>query len=135
MQSVIRPKRTTRSGWECISRANTAITLGYAGFVWVFKERNLMVISALEVIEDEPVYHMSISRNGKRCSRQEAKFVLRCFGMSDAEEDNHVPGGFVRNFFLPVNEKQIGRECPCKAEETAIIEDKGEFVWRGIQSR
>ena len=47
-------------------------------------------------------------------------------------EDNHVPGGFVRNFWRPVADRFSGYECACVATEPAIVEDKGDFVWRGI---
>lgn len=57
--------------------------------------------------------------------------VIRQFDMLGSEEDNHVPSGFVRNFFNPVAEHLIGIECPCKATEPTMVEDKGEFVWRG----
>jgi hypothetical protein len=52
--------------------------------------------------------------------------------MQDSDEDNHVPGGFVRNFWKPVAEKLIGHVCPCKDNEPEMAENKGDFVWRGI---
>ena len=61
-------------------------------------------------------------------------FESNAFGMTDAEEDNHVPGGFVRNYWLSVAENLIGHECQCKTTEPAIKEDKGDFVWRGVNS-
>ena len=131
MYSVIRPKGTTSRGWNYLGKADAAITCGYAGQLWEMSQRRLFVISALEAI-DGPHYHLSASKNGGRCSRQEVKYILRCFGMTDAEEDNHVPHGIARNFFLPVDENKIGRECSCKTTEPAVVEDKGEYVWRGV---
>lgn len=94
-------------------------------------------ISALEVAtgilrnKAIPQYHLSIAKvPGRRCSSQDAKFILKQFGMSDALEDNHVPFGFSRNFWLPVDESKIGIECSCVEDEPAIVEDKGDFVWR-----
>lgn len=51
-------------------------------------------------------------------------------GLEGAEEDNHVPHGKVRNFWRPVAELLVGKECECKAEEPVIREDKGDFIWR-----
>jgi hypothetical protein len=45
---------------------------------------------------------------------------------------NHVPSGRVRNFWRPVADHLSGYECPCVADEPAIREDKGDYVWRGI---
>ena len=104
-------------------------------------DKNIRVISSVEATNDPddiperrgPYYHISISRGpGIRCNRNDSKVVVRAFGMQDAEEDNHVPGGFVRNFWLPVNEKIVGSVCPCKEHEPAIRENKGDFVWRGL---
>ena len=80
-------------------------------------------------------YHISISkpvRPGvtKRCDSNEARWVLSQFNLEGAEEDNHVPGGRVRNFWRPVANSLVGIECECKESEPAIIEDKGDFVWR-----
>lgn len=46
------------------------------------------------------------------------------------EEDNHVPYGIARNFWRPLAENLVGIECKCKEEEPAIVEDKGDYVWR-----
>jgi hypothetical protein len=108
--------------------------------VWMHKAE-FVVITAVEVVALEPgeqpkgpEYHLSMSKqfNGVkvRCDSNEAKWILdefKCFG---AEEDNHVPSGFVRNFWRPVNDNLVGIECACKDDEPAIREDKGDFVWR-----
>ena len=99
--------------------------------------RNLFAISAVETMADEdkgPEYHISISKplpsGVKRCDSNEARWVLAQFGLEGAEEDNHVPYGKVRNFWRPVANGLVGLECECKAEEPAVVEDKGDFVWR-----
>lgn len=98
-----------------------------------FQYKELCVISAVEVPDQEIgfEYHISISKNGRqRCDSNAAKWVLEQFGLDGWEEDNHVPYGMVRNFWRPVAENLVGMECKCKEEEPAIIEDKGDYVWR-----
>jgi hypothetical protein len=96
-------------------------------------------MSAVEFIDDGkvagPEYHLSISRQHptlgtRRCSSVEARWVLKQFRLEEATEDNHVPGGLVRNFWRPVADPMVGRECPCVEVENAIREDKGDYVWR-----
>ena len=77
---------------------------------------------------------LSISRQHRtlgtrRCSSTEARWVLVQFGVEGALEDNRVPGGLVRNFWRPVADHLVGRDCLCVADD-AIREDKGDFVWR-----
>ena len=135
--AVLRPKNP---GWQEVPMSKE-YTLGFPGRAFWFLPRNLFVISAVETvsgdgkIEKGPEYHLSISkpvRPGvtKRCDSNEARWVLDQFRLDGAEEDNHVPGGKVRNFWRSVATGLIGLECECKAEEPAIIEDKGDFVWR-----
>jgi len=137
-ESIIKPKRPTGTGWVDGGPTPSTFTFGYPGQYWFFPERGIAVISAVEVASDKddidkgPEYHISISRNGGRCDRNESRFVLKAFDMQDSDEDNHVPGGFVRNFWKPVAEKFIGHVCPCKDNEPAVVEDKGDFVWRGV---
>lgn len=135
---VLRPRN---SGWQEMP-CGPEYTLGYPSRAFWFLPRNLFVISAVEVASDGkiakgPEYHISISkpvRPGvmKRCDSNEARWVLDQFGLDGAEEDNHVPGGKVRNFWRPVANSLVGLECECKEDEPAIIEDKGDFVWRSI---
>lgn len=138
IESIIKPKAPKGSGWIDGGQPSSAFTLGYEGRYWLYPERGLMVISAVEVARDPddidkgPEYHVSVSRNGGRCDRNDARFVLKAFGMEDSDEDNHVPGGFVRNFWKPVAENLAGHVCPCKDHEPSMVEDKGDFVWRGI---
>jgi len=113
--------------------------MGFDAIAFRHMDSDLCVISAVEVAKDEPgaehigpEYHVSISKRAQRCSSQEAKWVLKQFNMEDAEEDNHVPNGKVRNFWRPVSDRLSGYQCPCKDSEPAITEDKGDYVWRGI---
>jgi hypothetical protein len=114
------------------------LELGGVARVFMHKT-HVAVISAVEVaadgkIDKGPEYHLSISRQTpmgpRRCTSETARWVLKQFGLDGAEEDNHVPNGVVRNFWRPVADPLVGLECECKEEEPAIIEDKGDFVWR-----
>jgi hypothetical protein len=141
-ESIIKPLRPAGHLWRGPIPLPPQITLGYEGYAWQNTEHNLQVFSCVEVAQDKdgisrgPEYHVSISKrigggNPTRASTAEVSWVLHQFGdMSGWEEDNHVPGGVVRNFWRPVAEPLIGMECACKADEPAMVEDKGEYVWR-----
>lgn len=138
MDSIIKPKRPLFSGWIQGENPPAYVSLGYDSEFWFHSLYGICVISAVEVAKDKdgidrgPEYHVSISKDGyRRCSSQEANFVIKQFDMEGAEEDNHVPHGKVRNFWKPVAEGLIGLECACKESEPAIVEDKGDYVWRG----
>jgi hypothetical protein len=137
---IIQPLTPAGSGWRRLPPVAKWITFGYPAIAF-FHESGLCVISAVEVAEDKDQikrgaeYHISISKetpNGQklRCDSNEANLVLSQFKLAGAIEDNHVPGGFVRNFWRPVAEPLVGMECVCKEDEPAIREDKGDFVWR-----
>lgn len=130
------PKAGT--GWVLMPPVPAWVTLGFAGEAYRHRSAGLSVISAVEVAKDAdgidrgPEYHISVSRHGERCSSADARKVLADFGMDGGEEDNHVPGGKVRNFWRPVADRFVGLECACKDQEPAIVEDKGDYVWRGV---
>lgn len=140
IESIIKPLRPTGTGWADCGDASFAA--GYECHRWYHDNTDLQVLSAVEVARDKdgidrgPEYHISISKVDRvkmkpvRCSYQDARWVLKQFGLEGAEEDNHVPGGVVRNWWRTVAEPLIGLECACKADEPAIVEDKGDFVWR-----
>ena len=139
MNSIIKPKRPTISGWVQTATPPAWVSLGYEIEAWFHPDSRLCVFSAVEVAKDEdgidrgPEYHISISKDGrKRCSSYEAQQVLKQFGLAGAEEDNHVPHGIVRNFWRPVADNLVGLECVCKKTEPAIVEDRGDYVWRGV---
>lgn len=130
------------AGWERLPPPPAWVTLGFAGAQFYHRAACLMVISAVEVAQDAdgidrgPEYHLSISKRlpmrTVRCSSSDARQVLRDFGLDGAEEDNHVPNGIVRNFWRPVADRFVGLECACKDAEPAIVEDKGDYTWRGV---
>lgn len=136
VESVIKPKTPKSPAWECLGASEIIRSMGFPSGLFYHRLAGLTVISAVEVAVDSdgssngPEYHVSISKNGKRCSSAEARMVLTVFDMEGAEEDNHVPHGKVRNFWKPVNETLIGIECECKSSENAIVEDGGDYVWR-----
>jgi len=69
-------------------------------------------------------WHISISNRGER--PKTVGTVLRAFGMSDAEEDNHHPGA-ARHFFLPLDPAHRV-DCECKETEDTIVEPDG-YRW------
>jgi hypothetical protein len=140
--SIIKPKRPTATGWSRLNGVHIPIAAeGYPYQAWEHRANGLMVISAVEVASEKvgtpalgPAYHLSVSAMGQRCSTADALWVLGQFDLVDALEDNHVPSGRVRNFWRYVADHLSGIQCPCVDEETAVVEDKGDFVWRGITS-
>ena len=142
IESVIKPLRPKGAGkrWRPWPVPQIMLNEGYPVERWYFTEQMIQVFSAVEVANEPghfskgPEYHISISKvDGARIARVDshtAQWVLKQFGLEGSEEDNHVPGGVLRNFWRPVAEPIVGLECPCKADEPAIVEDKGDFVWR-----
>lgn len=132
--SVLRPKGP---GWHPMPGAQQ-YNMGFPARAFMHKASNIFVISAVETMSDEdkgPEYHLSMSHPVSpgvmsRLDSNEARWVLDQFGLEGSEEDNHVPHGKVRNFWRTVATPLIGLECECKETEPAIIEDKGDFVWR-----
>ncbi|WP_426994490.1 hypothetical protein [Methylomonas sp. CM2] len=136
-QSIIKPKTPTGPGWRQALLPRQFDNFGFEAYLFIHHESGLTAISAVEVAATElgaeplgPEYHLSISKHGERCSSSEAKWVLKQFRLEDAEEDNHVPNGKVRNYWRPVADKLSGYQCPCKDSEPAMIEEKGDYVWR-----
>lgn len=141
-ESIIKPLEPKGDGWRCLGRVPPQFTMGYEGYYWLHDERRLSVMSCVEVANDPddidkgPEYHVSITRfvnhSPARCDRNDARFAIKAFGLEGADEDNHVPGGKARNYWMPVAESLRGHVCPCKDEEPAMVEDKGDYVWRGL---
>ena len=139
VQSIVNVPRPRLSGWREVSTDGMPAKSSGPVRAFFHAESSLAVLSAVEYINDGkvdgPEYHLSISRQHRtlgtrRCSSTEARWVLVQFGIQGALEDNHVPGGVVRNFWRPVADPMVGRECPCVDEENAIQEDRGDYIWR-----
>ena len=104
---IIKPKRPSGPGWRQIKGVPLPIDKeGYPYEVWAHDANRLSVISAVEAAAEAPgvaplgpVYHVSVSMFGQRCSSADATWVLGQFDLTDAKEDNHVPNGRVRNFW------------------------------------
>lgn len=135
-KSPVTPGWTRATGWDC---PQILKKLGYPVVAWLHRSSGLFVMSAVEVAQPEPgqpslgpEYHLIVSKNGHRCSSGEAVMALIAFDLRDAKEDNHVPHGLVRNFWRPVADNLSGYECPCTDREPAMLEDKGDYVWRGV---
>ena len=133
--SIIQPKQPNGSGW--VQKDASALNSSYPLQAWAH-ESGIFCLSAVEVTDEigqpklGPEYHLSVSKNGQRCTSAEAAFALHAFELEDAKEDNHVPSGIVRNFWRPVADHLSGYECRCVDEEPAIKEDKGDYIWRGV---
>lgn len=137
--SLVRLPRPRRPEWREVPDAQRLTNAPHPLRAYLFPPENIFVIIAVEYINDGkvdgPEYHLSISHPvspgvSRRCDRNAARWVLREFGLEGAKEDNHVPGGQVRNYWRPVADKLVGRECLCVEDEPAIVEDKGDFTWR-----
>lgn len=144
MIDLIKPKRPTGAEWRQCPAPPAWVSMGYVAEAWLHVESSLYVISAVEVAKPEggidkgPEYHVSVSMTAPsgqpaRCTSADAIWMLGQFDLLDAEEDNHVPNGKVRNFWRPVADRLVGLECACKADEPAMREDKGDYVWRGAK--
>jgi len=144
MINLINPKHPGGPGWVRLPPPPQWATMGYPGETWMHQHYNLCVITAVEVAKDAdqvdrgPEYHISISLQRhvgqvERCTSADALWVLGQFDLVDAEEDNHVPSGRVRNVWRPVADRLVGLECACKDDEPAMREDKGDYVWRGAK--
>lgn len=140
--SIIQPLKPDGDGWIDLGTLPQQVSMGYAANGWSY-EQTFLVISAVESVTPElgeidkgVEYHISISKdvNGKksRADSNECEWILEQFGLAGSEEDNHVPHGFVRNFWRPVADNLVGLECSCKDNEPAIRENKGDFIWRPI---
>jgi hypothetical protein len=140
--SIIKPLRPSGSGWIGPIELPPRVMLGFEGYLWQHLQLAVSVISALEVSKDAdgidrgPEYHVSIAALGPvgpaRCPKELAQLVLRTFGGLDGwEEDNHVPGGVVRNFWRPVADPMIGLECACKDTEAVVVE--GDYEYRPLE--
>ena len=97
----------------------------------------LRVLTAVELVQGESPrsdiawhHHLSVSMAGHRASPGEALAALAAFALEGAEEDNHVPGGIARNFWLEVG-LDVQPACPCKATEPPH-EEPGGYVWREV---
>lgn len=128
--------------WGTLGDVRNTMKSAYPLTAWFHLRTELFVLSAVEVATDGdgttngPEYHLSVSKrkNGgipARCSADQAEWMLEQFGLDGWEEDNHVPDGVVRNFWRPVAEGLIGKECVCKETEHLVVE--GDFEYRPLE--
>jgi hypothetical protein len=139
IESIAKPLRPKGSGWRELP-ADQRFSAGHPLRAFMHASA-LFVMSGVEFVggtgqAPAQEYHLSISRSTpagpQRCDRNQARWVLKEFGFDGGLEDNHVPFGKVRNFWRPVAAPLIGKICECNDDEPAIVEDKGDFIWRGI---
>ena len=104
--SLIAVKRPQLPGWREVPMDGPVAREGGPARAFIHDASCLMVISAVEFIDDGkadgPEYHLSVSRQHpslgtRRCSATEARWVMRQFRCDEAIEDNHVPNGRARN--------------------------------------
>lgn len=128
--------------WLASGDVRAMMRTPFAVYLWDHPRLWLRVLSSVEPIKDGregvmPQYHISISKLGDApghvvaCSAAEALWVVEHFGMEGGEEDNHVPNGVVRNWWRPVADRLVGKECECFALEN--IEVVGDFVRRPLR--
>lgn len=137
--SIVQPLAPKGSGWTELRVPAAVVRMGYATRAYAHRD-GFLVLSAVEVAADKdgidrgPEYHLSFSKEVAgfkvRCDTNDTDWLLKAFGLEGAEEDNHVPHGFVRNFWRAVAEPLVGMECACKEDEPTIRENKGDFIWR-----
>ena len=140
--SIIACLQPKSPGWREMPMLTGAplARMGYPHRLYWHRASMIQVISVVEVAADAdcegPEYHLSICRYShagpSRVDSNDARWVLDCFKLEGAKEDNHVPHGRVRNFWRPVAGDWVGVRCRCEDEEPAIREEKGDFVWRGL---
>lgn len=134
------PRRAppTDTAWRCI-----AIEPEWTR--WYHPPSNPSVLSAVELADPEigPEWHVSVVVLGPaskpmRAGRGVVAMVLRDFGMVAEGEDNHVPGGKARHFWLAANADMRG-VCPCVATERAEVtpipgaaEEGDDFLYREV---
>lgn len=93
---------------------------------------DIRVISSVHVVEKNdhsgmaPHFHLSITMGGTRAPASIVPDILRQFGASDFEEDNHAPGKQLRSFWKLVEGED--KTCPCKNDEKPEIH--GDYIWR-----
>lgn len=127
----------TQGAWRLVERGRVAwgpgVTIVSDDYLHA---GGMFVMSSVEFVEGAWEYHVSVSLRGRngpaRALNDQVAVVLRDFGIEDADEDNHVPGGKARNFW----KKVVGptEACPCKATEEPHDEGHG-YVWRDVPAR
>lgn len=150
IRSIIAPLVPIGADWHAVEVPPTLRRSGYPASAWIGPldaARYVQVLSAVEVTRDpgQPdvgaEYHLSIScrrtdpkadRGPERIDSNDARAILAQFGLDGWTEDNHTPGGMVRNFWRPVADPLVGWTCKCVDDEPAVREDGGDFVWRGV---
>lgn len=124
------PKKPIEGNWELLPDPVGVIDQ-HEGYRYI-SSLGIRVISSVHIVENStgggvsPHYHISISDNGERCAQWIAERVLKQFGASDFEEDNHAPQKIIRSFWKPVQGPVV--ECPCKDEVEPEVH--GDYTWR-----
>lgn len=108
MTDILQPKKPVSRGWLKASSFSEWHSAGFTGEAWLHMGRRIRVIAALVRAGGQYGtkrrfrYHLSMSRQGKRCTGAEVSWTLAQFGMAGAVEDLRDPGARVRQFWIPV---------------------------------
>lgn len=86
----------------------------------------LRVISAIELVDDKPEFHISMTDNGERIPASLVDVILRQFDAVGFNEDNHLSGK-ARHFWKPITSDKPDI-CPCQDNEKPTVE--GDYTWR-----
>jgi len=131
MESIISPKRPKHDSWRLVRKLENLD----GGIVecWLHSS-GISVLSSVEAPEKilGAEYHVSVTKNGKRCTSNEGNFAIKAFDMEGADEDNHTL--IARNYWRPVADNLAEHVCECKKTEPKIVMDKGDFIYRADSS-
>lgn len=102
-----------------------------------WRRKGLLVVSSFSKKVDAPdgsgeaipqwMLSISVWDGTRRATDEEVRQTLVCFGMTEAEEDNHFPG-IARMHFLVVDPARRV-DCECKSDETTVVEPDG-YRWQ-----
>jgi hypothetical protein len=141
----VRLRAPTNPGWKEVPTSPRLLAAKIAGamldvatFDHVLGIRVVSSVDAVAMLRGSlvPQWHVSYSFGGRRASAWVDRKVRTDFEMGEAEEDNHVLGGVVRNLWLAIP-PEARAPCECKDEpETreafgGDAEEGDEYVVRG----
>lgn len=117
----MKAKRPSGAGWRELPVPPAIAAQAIAALRYVHDGWRVSVLSCVEMVHDEPQFHVSlVMLDGSPAPRFAVKAVRKAFGMEAAEEDNHVPGGKVRNLWLLAGDR--AGVCECKDEPETVTQ-------------
>ncbi len=146
LELIVKPLRPSGAGWvqwPWIAPPGYEDLRPYAIERWYNRGHEVQVMSSIENVQPEAnvearhEYHLSVSgvkfgaNRIYRVSDSRARWAMREFRFDEFFEDNHVPGGLVRNYWRPVADPLVGQVCVCVEREPTMREMQGDYIWRG----